>query len=997
MMNRLFLIPLIYLFVFVTGSAGLIYQVVWQKYLQRLLGSDNIATAIILGVFLGGLSIGYWLCGLLSARVRNHFRAYAILEFLIGAWCLVFPVFFDRIESLTASWSFQYPFWIIIQGLIASFILMGIPTVCMGATIPFLTRALTVRLAAATHVNSLVYAVNTAGAFVGVILAGFFLVPAYGLPLTIMSASLINIVVGLFFYGLAKYRANFNLEVPAPALDPLAEQEAVAPRCDIPLFALYATAFLSGFYVMSLENVLIRLSALSFGSSSYSFSLVVAIFIFCIALGSFAVNRLKVIRKGYLFINQLVIALGLTAIYFLLDLWPYFAHLIRAGFQSNIVGFWLYYLALFLGLFTLLILPVAMMGATLPLIFHNMRRDLATVGLHAGYIFSCNTLGSLLGSIIGGVLFFSVFDIPSVYLLSVILATLSAILLAPGLGRRYLIPACSLFLLVLFLAVWTPFYEKSHFRLGTFRNTQLTNVSLSGPEVFFREFSKTNLIYYRDGVTATVAVLEDLRVDSRGAKGKAIIVNGKSDSHTIGDACTLKLLAHLPLLLSPSARDILIIGLGTGVTAGEATLYPEIKQIDVAEMSAEVVLAQEHFRDFNRNLLADSRVQIHLGDALRIMERGEKKWDVIISEPSNPWTAGVDQLFTREFYQKAKLRMKENGIFVQWLHTYSADNMMLGLVFNSMVKEFPYVRAFVGNPQDILILASTTPLTAANVALAEKTLAANKPVADSLRELNINRMDSLLLREIMNDGDIKSRYDGFGQQTRDFPLLHYLAGKLFFMERFVPFETLLNADTAYHRENYLLVKKYQDRNRAPLDKASVDFILRDDSPGLPAAIIKSLKLKAWLNHNSSLEPAPQDIADFRADLISLTMRYPHQNDFRWPVGLAAGEYRLNISMLLANIEKTRNWISAYPLDGLLRLVDEGIRQGINAQEKNWCRLKQAQLMIKAKEPPERIEALLNQLLKDDQGKILLADGDEALLKVVTASLKKLRPLSGLPQ
>lgn len=990
-MSRLFLLPLIYVFVFITGSAGLIYQVAWQKYLQRLLGSDNIATAIILGVFLGGLSIGYWLCGLLTTRVRNHFRAYAILEFLIGAWCLVFPIFFDQIEALTAGWSFQYPSWIVIQGLIASFILMGIPTICMGGTIPFLTRALTTRLAAATHVNSLVYAVNTAGAFVGVILAGFFLVPAYGLPLTIMNAALINIAAAIFFYVLAKYYANFNIEEAAAEIGREDGPQPSPTTSDIPLFALYATAFLSGFYVMSLENVLIRLSALSFGSSSYSFSLIVAIFIFCIALGSLAVSRLTLIRANYLFFNQLVIALGLLAIYLTLDLWPYFAHLIRVTFQSNIVGFWSYYVALFTVLLLLLFLPLTMMGATLPLIFNHVRRDLKTLGSHAGYIFSCNTLGCLLGSLIGGVIFFSVFDIPRVFLLATLFAALTVILLSRSLGRWYLAAAGSVFFTAMILFVFAPFYEKGHFRLGTFRTYQLTNISLAGPSVYFREFSKTTTVYYRDGVTATVSVVEDDRKDAQGRKGRAIIVNGKSDSHTLGDTYTLKLLAHLPLLLAKSIEDILVIGLGTGVTVGEATLYPEIKRIDVAEMSAEVVAAQEHFRDFNRDLLQDSRVTIHLGDALRIMERGEKKWNVIISEPSNPWTAGVDQLFTREFYRKARLRLKENGIFVQWLHTYSADTRMLGLVFNTMAQEFPHIRVFFGNLQDLLILASASPLDETNVAQAEKVLAANKGIADSFLELNIRRLDSLLLREILVAADIRKRYDGYGLQTRDYPTLHYLAGKLFFLESFVPFETLFNADTAFYRKDYLLTQKYQALGRDPLPRETVNAVLKEDSPSLPAPIIKSLKLRSWASDASSPALSPQEKLDLRCDLTALVMRYSGNADLLRQAGLGAGQYRSNISTLAAHVARTRNWISFYPLDGLTRLIEEGIEKGRDPQEKNWCRLQKASLLLKSREAPPRIRELLEGLLKDDSGKILLLDEDEALLKSILASLKKAEP------
>ena len=418
----------IYFFIFLTGTAGLVYQVTWQKYLSRLLGSDSAATAIILAVFLGGLSLGYYLCGKLTLRVKRHFEAYAILEGVIGLWCLIFPHTFRFVDTLTQHWSFAPPVMIIIQGIVCSALLMGVPTICMGATIPFLTRGLSRDLAEATRVHALVYAVNTAGAFLGALLAGFYLIPTYGLPATMVKASFLNLGAFIFFLLVPKLLRPAELQVEPEKIiaGAVPEPSPVLPR--FPALILYAIAFLSGFYVMSLENVLIRITNLSLGSSSYSFSIIVAVFILSIAVGSFVIGGLKHISRWLLYLNQLLIAISLLLIFISLDQWPYWAHLARISFQSNTTGFWGYYAYVFLGLTSLLILPIGLMGATVPIIFHELKRDLPNVGRHSGMLLSWNTAGNLFGSLIGGIVLYYFLNNQSVFLTAVSLAAISACL-----------------------------------------------------------------------------------------------------------------------------------------------------------------------------------------------------------------------------------------------------------------------------------------------------------------------------------------------------------------------------------------------------------------------------------------------------------------------------------------------------------------------------------------------------------------------------------------
>jgi len=289
-MSRFYLVP-IYFFTFITGAAGLIYEVTWQKYLSRILGSDSVATAIILATLLGGLSAGYYLCGKLTTKVRNHFKAYAILEGMIAVWGLFFPTVFGILDAATRNWTFSPPILVIIQGLLCSSLLMGVPTICMGGTIPFLTRGISQSVEEATGIHASVYGINTAGAFLGTLLAGFLLIPSLGLPLTVMGTAILNFSAALFFL-LASIRLESreadrpNLSGSSPEGQQVMSNE-VKIKLQYPPLVLRTVAFLSGFYVMTLENVLIRFINLSLGSSSYSFTMIISVFVLAIAIGSY--------------------------------------------------------------------------------------------------------------------------------------------------------------------------------------------------------------------------------------------------------------------------------------------------------------------------------------------------------------------------------------------------------------------------------------------------------------------------------------------------------------------------------------------------------------------------------------------------------------------------------------------------------------------------------------------------------------------------------------
>ncbi|MCP4107709.1 MAG: hypothetical protein GY749_19550 [Desulfobacteraceae bacterium] len=974
------IIYIIYAVTFVTSLAGLIYHAAWQKYMGRLLGNDSIATAITLAVFMGGLSLGYYLCGKITTRVKNHLKAYAILEGIIGAWCLNFPIIFKSVESLTQYRSFSPPLLIIVQGFFCSVLLMGIPTVAMGGTILFLKRGISKNAEQAAHTR--IYAVNTAGAFLGTLLAGFYLIPEFGLPVTVMGAAFLNIGACLFFYFLPAVSETPGDEITlqSPVIDS-------QPPTRFRPWILCFIAFLSGFYVMTLINVLIRITSFSLGSSTYTFSLIVSVFILFTSVGAYAVDRLKNIRAGLLFANQLAVTLSLLLIYISLDTWPYWAHVIRISFQSNTAAMYGYYFNVFLILLSVSAIPTGFMGATVPIIFHEIKKDMKNVGK----LFLLNTLGIVFGSLAGGIIFYYFMNNAGVFSTAVFLASVSTCLAGWQLSERYFFPALILAISIFIFSIFTPFYDEARFAAGLFRYRVPDPLSFKGPKVFFQEYYKKNkLLFYKDGPTATVSVLESPSNLSFDEKPLSIIINGKTDSSTIRDIATLKLSAHIPALLAEKRKDILVIGLGTGITAGELTLYPDAECIDVTEISPSVTETLPYFHKFTYNVHENRKVSIHMGDAFRIMGTGRKKWDIITSEPSSPQGPGTDLLFTREFYKLVNNRLNKKGILLQWIPAHSSSPLMLGMILNTVKQEFPEYRVFMVNAEDLLLIASKHELSANNIEQAEKTLAGNEQVRRSLKVINVESVDSILIKEIWSPSYIAYNFSGYDIQTMDNPRLHYIAGKNFFMGSGISPDFLFSSASAYS-DDYLMREKYKNWNDFPFsyeEAANLIFSLKDTIMGYYLPMAPAVKLKAYLGDPETYRFSKEEKKTFEADFIPFIISLPTREKEWEKIGLRGASFRSKAEPLIKHINKFRNWITPYPVDGLKELLLKGMSDSGDEYEKNWCALRMAALLSDERADKNMIMNVLDHVVRDTEGNIIIRDKDKTLLKKVSQYIRK---------
>ena len=720
-----------------TGAAGLIYEVAWQRYLGVLVGVDHAATAATLAVFLGGLSLGYAICGGLSARASRPLRTYAWLEVAIALWGLAFPWTFAATESVARTWSFSPPFGLIAASLGAAVPLILVPALLMGATVPFMTRGIAQSLSGLTATHARVYGLNTLGAVFGALAAGFAILPAWGPDGAVRLAAALNLGAALLLFSMPRTRIAVDTVA-------LIQAEPRAAPARFPAWTLAALALLGGAATMAQENALIRLLGLTVGGTPFVFALIVAAFVAAIAAGSLVVSRLSTIPPRALFLTCAGSSAVWLALFPTYDTWPWLAHAIRFATGGIGLGFGSYYAVVLLVVFAAVFFAVAPMGAVLPLAFHERRATLPGSGRVSGRLLAWSALGSLAGSLGGGILLFYVIDLPRVLLVAPLLAAIMALLSAPAAGRAARVVAVVLIALSLAAFIWRPGFDRQRLAMGTYRIHEVTPYTFAGARRFQTErMVNRNLIHQEDGPLDSVAVLQVPAWDLPMPRPLEIYINAKSDSNTLFDHDTLRLSAHLPMLLAANARRALVIGQGTGVTLGELTLWPELTDIELVEVSPSVARTLPLFH-------------AHVEDARFFLRHPGDPWDVIISEPSNLWVGSNDLLFTDAILRAIALRLQPDGVLLQWVHLYETDSSAVCSVVATIGAVFPDVTAFRGSKGDWLVVASRGTSEGAE-ARARLRWAEHPEVRASLAELDIKDFDVLWSRRVASFSDYAAR------------------------------------------------------------------------------------------------------------------------------------------------------------------------------------------------------------------------------------------------
>jgi predicted membrane-bound spermidine synthase len=848
----------------ITGFSGLVYEVTWQKYLATLLGSQGEATAAILAIFLGGLSVGYSLFGRATRRLVERSRQrrksprlllfYGLIEAGIGVYAWFFPLLFGVAQKLsllvpigTAGFAFGFD-------VLLSALLIGPPAVLMGGTIPILTLGLAGSRERATRIHALIYGCNTLGAFLGALAGAFILIPRLGLDGVLYVMGSLNAIVGFIFVLLGRFG-----ERVAPDL----EHGPPVTTGSIEGFRVYAAiAFLAGFAMMALQTTFNRIGGLAFGSSHFTFAIVVAVFVLCIALGSIAVSLFRNIPRSAIAITQWVLVVFLLVLYQHVENAPYWAHTIRAIFRDLDQIFYPVYIARFACIFLILLIPIGLSGALLPLLFHHLRGEVGGLGSVAGRLYSWNTVGSLIGALLGGYVLLFWLDLHQIYRLALAALVLEAVLLTGILFRisnRVIIALVLLPALILLYAL--PAWAPDRLSAGLFRRRTPRANTFSGPDVQFSSKNKSPIVYYNDGPTSTVTVRSGAR--NVNPLDLSIYLNGKSDGNLIADYPTMSLLALIPALMAEKVERCFVIGFGTGVSAGELAALDWVKEVDVAEISQAVIEAAPLFDGGNLGASKNPKVTIRRGDAYRTLMRTKGKYDVIVSEPSNPWVSGVEMLYSVEFLEVARSHLARGGVYAQWMHLYALDDETIDIILRNYAAVFPHVSVWITQPRDLLLLGFDAPERALDLAALESRF--ERPdFAAGLKRAGIESIPALLSHELLPLGALHaSDLDG-PLHTLRHPRLSDMAARGFVIGNDVTLSKFPNPESAKIGFQNSLLRRYVGGGEGPLPE-EISEIAVGEMKKLRLSAELSTLLAKWRSVDPDSEVLNALLAELRSD------------------------------------------------------------------------------------------------------------------------------------
>ncbi len=755
-----------------SGCAALIYEIVWFQLLELVVGSTAVSLGVLLGTYMGGMCLGSLvLPRFLGARPHPLF-VYAALELGIGLcgllvlWAIPTVGRF-YLESVGHGFAA-----ILLRGAVGAVCLLP-PTLLMGATLPVIARWLDTTPQGVSWMGFF-YAGNIAGAVSGCLLAGFYLLRVHDMVIATYVAVAIN--------GLAA-SIGWLLAMRAPPMPAAAPRPATHPAPVPGGWIVYSTIAISGLCALGAEVVWTRLMALMLGGSVYTFSLILAVFLTGLGIGSSAgayLAREKIAPRAALGWCQMLLAAavawGAFAIAKWLPFWALDPALAQAPWRVMQVDLLRCFLA---------ILPAAMLwGASFPLALAAAaeaapaRQDPARL---VGRIYAANTLGAIIGA-----LGFSLLVIPAAgtrgaqQLLIGLSAGAALLLLVPPLWTRRNVAVVGGGLsrparrqtgtgavliataLAIGLGLGVPKLPQALFAVGRF--------TWKNPDL------KT--IYVGEGMNASVAVTE--KADG----SRAFHVSGKVEASTVAvDMQLQRMLGHISMLLSPRPRSVLVVGFGAGITAGSVAAYPEVERIVICEIESLIPrVVAKYFAEANGNVMHDPRVEVIYDDGRHFIQTTDEKFDVITSDPIHPWVKGSASLYTREYFETAKRHLKPGGIVSQWVPLYETSPDVVKSEIATFLEVFPnatiWSTGFRGLGYDLALVGQAEPAGPIELdRLRERLrLPGNAGVVRSLREVGFSTVIDLLAHFAGRGADLRPWLEG-AEINRDVNLrLQYLAG-----------------------------------------------------------------------------------------------------------------------------------------------------------------------------------------------------------------------------
>jgi len=769
---------------FLSGGTGLAYQVIWFKRFAHVWGSSSLAFASVGGSFLFGLGVGAYLLGRYADRIARPLRWYGFCELAIGIAALIIPLEIQFLVEQSAEFYWRLPGDPLLRYLLqfgVTLLVVGPPCVLMGGTLPLLIRELTARDGRLDQATGWLYAINTFGAAAGCFMTGFWLLPANGLGVTNQMAAALNISIGVVAVFLTqtaaaprrKSNAAKTDPVNAPAPEAVVRDPSAEPTpWNYSLFGLYVAVTLSGLGALILEMTWSRQLSLLLGGSSYTYSATLFVVLVGIAAGSLAFHLglrryalnpwLPIAVIGALAVSCLLAKLLLPqlALALMADIRDMKnSSSVKIARQTLAGNAWVCVWASA----CLELIPSIAMGILFPLFVDLTRASAARVGRAVGDVYAWNTFGSILGASLTAVLLFPLVGTFGSIALATGLYVVALFMVLPRNGAsQFLISAGCLAVGAGIVAGILLPQDPLKTNMGLYMYGNPSS-SLKGVE----------LVYFAEGASSNVLVA------SSQSGNVNLRVNGKVDASDGLDMVTQAGLAYIPRLFKPDAQEVLVIGFGSGTTSGVSLLFPGT-HVTCCEIEPAVYRAAKHFAHVNHRpheqtreaLLAHnetlpeaerlsdaqieekSRFKIVFGDGRTTLQGSDQKYDLIISEPSNPWLAGVSNLFTREFFQAARTHLQEGGVLAQWVQTYNLTLNEYWLIVRTLRSEFPHCIVCAGGPGDTLLLASEKPLgvNPDGIARLQKLVEASPEIgADLQKFFNVKELRQVLLQNFTAD------------------------------------------------------------------------------------------------------------------------------------------------------------------------------------------------------------------------------------------------------
>ena len=746
---------------FLSGAAGLIYEVSWTKSLGLVFGHTVYAIATVLAAFMAGLAAGSIYFGESAGRRIQPVTLYAWIEMFTAATGAFSLLGLHAVRILYMETYHVVSGSMLVLGALrfaGSAFVLALPTFLMGGTLPILTMGLARNSSEIGSRLSRLYWVNTAGAVIGALAAGFLVLPTIGLRLTVGSAVICNVLAGCLAFASAPSSSE-------PVSEPKVDARWTAGK--MPAFLLVTFA-LVGATSMAYEISWTRLLSTTLGSSTYAFTIMLATFLSGIALGSWLFERWAT-RGGSVSLETFAstqISTGLAAMIFLLlfSRLPVLAWWMVTATHQRFAGLILTQFAVC----ALAMLPAAVaFGFNFPAVTSLIaggQKGGSSRSASVGRACAANTLGAIFGSVACG--FWLVPWLGSFRVVAMTAAAnlfLAVILFAREKPRRTIALIVSAALAVI-VAVCGG--------VGLFYDPALANFSVVNhpetypPHVNAEELARaSDLLYAEDGLNASIAV-------TRSENSLVLKTNGKSDAST-GDLLSQLMLGHLGMLFGRAPRKVLIIGFGSGMTVSAVARYSDVQHIDCVEIEPAVIHAAPYLAPLNRGVLADPRLHIILDDARNFLFNTQGQYDLIISEPSNPWIAGVATLFTDEFYREARSRLAPGGILVQWVQGYSIFPQDLKMILGTLAQHFPQVSVWRGSQSDFLLLAQAEPGMLSLDRLRQ--LWSVPSLREDYAALGLSAPEGLVAYHLLDDSDLRKLVSSAPLNSDDLTRLEYRA------------------------------------------------------------------------------------------------------------------------------------------------------------------------------------------------------------------------------